>query len=56
MRFDDGGNGLRAAVEPIVDRAFERPRGLILLVTGCAAGLIVLHALMRRCTARRDAG
>jgi hypothetical protein len=49
-------DGLRAALEPIVDRAFERARGLILLATGCVAGLIVLHALMRRWTARRDAG
>jgi len=50
--------GLRAAFEPIVesvlDRAVERVRGLILLGTGCVAGLIVLHALMRRWTARRD--
>ncbi len=30
-------------------------RGLILLATGCVAGLIVLQALMRRWTARRDA-
>ncbi len=49
-------DGLRAAVDPIVDRVFERARGLILLATGCMAGLIVLHALMRRWTARRDAG
>ena len=49
-------DGLRAAVDPIVDRVFERARGLILLATGCAAGLIVLHALMRRWTARRNAG
>jgi hypothetical protein len=50
--------GLRAAFEPIVesalDQAVERARGLILLATGCVAGLIVLHALMRRWTARRD--
>jgi hypothetical protein len=52
-------DGLRAALEPIVDstldRAFDRARGLVLLATACAAGLIVLHALMRRWTARRDA-
>ena len=46
--------GLRAALEPIVDRALDRAQGLILLATGCAAGLIVLHALLRRWTARRD--
>ncbi|RPH43436.1 MAG: hypothetical protein EHM87_13785 [Burkholderiales bacterium] len=48
--------GLRAALDPIVDstldRAFDRARGLLLLATACAAGLIVLHALMRRWTAR----
>jgi hypothetical protein len=48
-------DGLRAAVDPIVDRVFERARGLILLATGCAASLIVLHSLMRRWIARRDA-
>ena len=40
--------------QPIVDRALDRAQGLILLATGCAAGLIVLHALLRRWTARRD--
>jgi hypothetical protein len=48
--------GLRAAVEPIVDRALDRAQGLILLTTACAAGLILLHALLRRWTGRRDVG
>ncbi len=39
---------LRALANEAGEQAFERARALILILTACLAGLIVLHAVLRR--------